>query len=268
MATINSTVTTPERLAEQFPCTARPFAVWYNPDPNANHLKWAVNDESGEASEEFEDMATALKVAAEMGKEWADEARIQAQALAKAIEANNNDAELSDIQARLDRMMSGKDDGAKNRIVKTVVCKMADFLPDIDVDARLSAERFPMTSDPYAVWFNDELKEGARWAVNDGDGNAIVSVSNFKDACTIANALKESATVNRYNPADVGCDIWMIHAQAIATLATVDRVDEIEGADESEELPAVRAMLRDMKTKLEVLAGNVDRLKQPEVQHA
>lgn len=89
MATNNSTATTPEEFAEQFPCTARPFAVWYNPDPNANHLKWAVNNESGEASEEFEDMATALKAAAEMGREWADEARIQAQALAKVSEHYN-----------------------------------------------------------------------------------------------------------------------------------------------------------------------------------
>lgn len=165
-------------------------------------------------------------------------------------------------------MMRGKDDGTKKRIVKTVVCRMADFLPDIDVDARLSAEWFPMTSDPYAVWFNEEVKEGARWAVNDEDGNAIVSVSNCEDACTIANALRVSASANLYNSEDVGRDIWMVHAQAIATLATVDRMEEIEGVDASEEFPAVRAMLRDMKIKLEILASNVDVLKQQEAHHA
>ena len=175
MAEINSTATTPEELAEQVPCTARPFAVWYNSSEGADHRKWAINGEDGEAVEDFEDMATALKAAAEMSSEWDAEARKQAEALAKVIESN--DAELLDIQARLDLMMSGKDDGTKNRIVKTVVSRMADFLPDIDVDARLSAERFPMTSDPYAVWFNDEVKEGAQWVVNGGDGNAIVSVA-------------------------------------------------------------------------------------------
>ncbi|OGS97715.1 MAG: hypothetical protein A3K04_09645 [Gallionellales bacterium RBG_16_56_9] len=266
MATNNSTATTPEELAEQFPITTRPFAVWYNSDPGADHRKWAVNDESGDAIKEFADMATALKTAAEMGREWEADAKIQAQALAKVIGAD--DAELSDIQARLDRMMSGKDDGAKNRIVRTVAMRMAEFLPDIDVTERLLAEQFPMTSDPYAVWFNDEMKEGARWAVNDEDGNAIVSVSNREAACTIAYALRVSASANRYNPEDVGHDIWMVHAQAIATLATVDRMEEIEGVDASEEFPAVRAMLRDMKAKLEVLASNVDVLKQPEVQHA
>lgn len=266
MAGINSTATTPEELAEQFPITDRPFAVWYNATPEVDHLKWAVNGMDGEAVEDFADMATALKAAAEMGCEWDEDARKQAQALAEVIKSN--DAELLDIQAHLDLMMSGKDDGAKNRIVKTVVSKMADFLPDIDVDARLSALRFPMTSNPYAVWFDDEGKEGARWAVNDDEGNAIASVSNYEDACTIANALRVSASANRYNPEEVGYDIWMVHAQSIATLATVDRMGEIEGVDASEEFPAVRAMLRDMKTKLEILASNVDVLKQPEVAHA
>ena len=266
MADANSTATTHEQLAEQFPCTARPFAVWYNSDPEADHRKWCVNGEDGVAVEEFADMETALKAAAKMGSEWDVEARKQAQALAEVIESN--DAELIDIQARLDLMMSGKDDGTKNRIVKTIVSKMADFLPDIDVDARLSAERFPMTCDPYAVWFDGEGTESARWAVNDEEGNAIVSASNYEDACTIANALRVSASANRYNPEEVGCDIWMVHAQSIATLATVDRMGEIEGVDASEEFPAVRAMLRDMKTKLEILASNVDVLKQPEAAHA
>jgi|SRR5450759_1964469 len=73
------TATTPENFAEQFPGTCRPFAVWYNPDPNVNNLKWAVNGEDGEAVEEFEDMITALKTAAEMGKEWADESTLHAE---------------------------------------------------------------------------------------------------------------------------------------------------------------------------------------------
>ncbi len=221
MAASILTATTPEQLAEQFPHTLRPFAVLYNDDPGCDSRKWAVNNENGETTQEFEDMATALKVAAEMGSEWDAEARKQAQALAEVIESN--DAELLDIQARLVLMMSGKDDGAKNRIVKTIVCKMAD---------------------------------------------SLVSASNYEDACTIANALRVSASANRYNPEEVGCDIWMVHAQSIATLATVDRMGEIEGVDASEEFPAVRAMLRDMKTKLEILASNVDVLKQPEAAHA
>ena len=88
MATNNSTATTHEELAEQFPCTARPFAVWYHSDADDNRY-WNVNAEDGCAIKEFEDMATALKAAAEMGREWADEARIQAQALAKVSEHYN-----------------------------------------------------------------------------------------------------------------------------------------------------------------------------------
>lgn len=100
--------TTPEEFAAQFPITARPFAVWYNAEPEAvNNRPWALNDDSGEASQEFDDMATALKRAAEMGKEWADEARHQAQELAKVAGAdampkvNLTDADFDDIHFRL-----------------------------------------------------------------------------------------------------------------------------------------------------------------------
>ena len=88
MATANNTATTPEELAEQFPCTARPFAVWYNSSEGADHRKWAVNGEDGHACAEFENMATALKAAAEMSGEWDAEARKQAQALAKVTGAD------------------------------------------------------------------------------------------------------------------------------------------------------------------------------------
>lgn len=88
MADANSTATTSEELAEQFPCTARPFAVWYNSSEGADHRKWAVNGEDGAACEDFEDMGTALKAAAEMSSEWDAEARIQAQALAEVTGAD------------------------------------------------------------------------------------------------------------------------------------------------------------------------------------
>lgn len=174
MSGINSTATTPEELAAQFPSTNRPFAVWYNPAPEVDY-HWVVNGESCEAIEQFSDVGQALRRAAEIGSEWDAEARKQAEALAEVIEADD----------------------------------------------------------------------------------------------AIANALRVSASANRYDPEDVGHDIWMVYAQAIATLATVDRMEEIEGVEESDEFPAVvRAMLRDMKAKLEALALNVDTLRQPEVQHA
>lgn len=110
MATNDFTATTPEELAKQFPITGRPFAIWYNAEPEAvNNRPWAVNDESGEASQEFDDLATALKAAAEMGKEWADEARRQAQALAKVNEHDNTEnltaADLEAINNRLYRVV-------------------------------------------------------------------------------------------------------------------------------------------------------------------
>lgn len=106
MAGINSTATTPEELAKQFPITGRPFAVWYDPQLEVSARPWVVNNESGDACDEFFfDLNTALKVAAERGKEWADEARIQAQALAEAIkeDANKNGAvaTLNDVRSTL-----------------------------------------------------------------------------------------------------------------------------------------------------------------------
>lgn len=82
---------TPEQMAEQFPNTKRPFAVWYNTeecfaDPDAGNRRWVVNGDDGLPHEEFEDMTTALKIAAELGAEWDEEARIQALALANILE--------------------------------------------------------------------------------------------------------------------------------------------------------------------------------------
>jgi hypothetical protein len=86
MTTNNSTATTHKELAAQFPYTDRPFAVWYNPDPKADHRKWAVTGESGIGIGDFADLVEALKTAAEMGgKEWYDEARFQAQTLANLM---------------------------------------------------------------------------------------------------------------------------------------------------------------------------------------
>lgn len=59
--TTNILTATPEELAKQFPITDRPFAVWY--DSVGGNLKWAVNNDVGEARQEFADMATALKTA-------------------------------------------------------------------------------------------------------------------------------------------------------------------------------------------------------------
>ena len=100
MAGINSTATTPEELAEQFPCTVRPFAVWYSLDQVNGRGCWAVNNESGEPTQEFEDMATALKVASELGQEWEAEARKQAQALAEVAVAKSRCVMLDSNKAQ------------------------------------------------------------------------------------------------------------------------------------------------------------------------
>lgn len=89
MADADSTAT-PAELAEQFPCTGRPFAVWYNQDAEDNRY-WVVNDQEGNSNSEedsksvFEDFAAALKFAAKLYAEsgWEAEARRQAQALAE-----------------------------------------------------------------------------------------------------------------------------------------------------------------------------------------
>lgn len=92
MAKNNSTATPEElALAEQFPSTNRPFGIWFNPTPEVEK-HWVVNQESGEVIEEFSDFALALKAAAKNGKEWAAEARKQAQALARVIVAETRTA--------------------------------------------------------------------------------------------------------------------------------------------------------------------------------
>lgn len=77
MATADFTATHKE-LSEQFPCTGRPFAVWYDPDVDDN-LHWCVNGEDGSSFKNYRDMAVALKTAAKMGAEWDEEARKQRQ---------------------------------------------------------------------------------------------------------------------------------------------------------------------------------------------
>lgn len=101
----NSTPT-PAELAEQFPCTIRPFAVWYNDGAGCNSRKWNVNDESGNVVKDFADMDKALKVAAKMEREsgWDAEARKQAQALANVIESTPApDAELDKILSNFEQ---------------------------------------------------------------------------------------------------------------------------------------------------------------------
>ena len=72
MATADFTAT-PKELSDQFPCTARPFAVWYLPDAE-DKLHWCVNGEEGKSYKQFQDIAVALKTAAEIGAEWDAEA--------------------------------------------------------------------------------------------------------------------------------------------------------------------------------------------------
>lgn len=88
MRNADDTATTHEELAEQFPPTNRPFAVWHNSAPEVDNNKWVVNGEDGEACADFADLAKALKAAAEMGAEWDAEAKRQAQTLAKVFGRN------------------------------------------------------------------------------------------------------------------------------------------------------------------------------------
>lgn len=94
MATNNSTAT-PKELAAQFPDSNRPFAVWYNP-AQEGEKHWVVNGHTCEEIAKFDDMATALKHAAKIGKEWDEEARKQAQALAK-VNGHDDTVNLSDV---------------------------------------------------------------------------------------------------------------------------------------------------------------------------
>lgn len=99
MATDNSTATTHKDLAEQLPLTFRPFAVWFNDDPDCDNRKWTVNDEQGNPFKEFSCLATALTTANkastewynEAGAEWEREVKMQAQMLATITDVSNRD---------------------------------------------------------------------------------------------------------------------------------------------------------------------------------
>lgn len=54
------------------------------------------------------------------------------------------------------------------------------------------AKKFPINTDPYSVWFNDEAVGRAKWVVNDEEGMAIVESPNYEAANKIANALRVS----------------------------------------------------------------------------
>lgn len=53
------------------------------------------------------------------------------------------------------------------------------------------AERFPINSDPFSVWFNPEAAR-TKWVVNDVDGASFVDTRDYETAAEIAFALKNS----------------------------------------------------------------------------
>ena len=83
MATKDHTATTPEEFARLFPITGRPFAVWYNTDPEAGNRKWNVNGKDGQAEKEFEEMESAFCLAEVASEKWEDEIRIQELTIAR-----------------------------------------------------------------------------------------------------------------------------------------------------------------------------------------
>lgn len=78
------------------------------------------------------------------------------------------------------------------------------------------------------------------------------------DANSTAVPSNETISAGLTRKEKLGCDIWDIYAHVIATLAMVDCMADIEDVEASEELPAVRCLLREMKSQLQALANNLE----------
>ena len=78
-----------------------------------------------------------------------------------AVPVANHDAELSDVQARLNQMMSSGDDRAKKLIFNRVVCQLAEALPDVPPEAP-AKEAEPMSPSTRNLFdAADKLREAA-----------------------------------------------------------------------------------------------------------
>ena len=163
MATDNHTATTPEEFAKLFPETRRPFAVWFNSDPEC--LNWAVNDAQGD-DKAFEDMETAFKMAEEMGKEWGDEARSQALVIANLRGGNTtanpeNATELANILDRLKLMMNEADDKSKSQIFNRAISQIAGALPKLPQEGFAKKDIPEPANDRSLRDASDQLREAA-----------------------------------------------------------------------------------------------------------
>lgn len=115
------------------------------------------------------------------------------------------------------------------------------------------AKQYPCNAEPFKVWYSfDEVNGRGCWAVNNEEGVSVYETISREDADKLSRALSGCARGVQVS------DIWMAHAQTIATIAMVDSMSEIDHIEASQEFPAVRAMLRDLKRRLELLAVNAD----------
>jgi hypothetical protein len=166
MATDNHTATTHEEFARLFPDTNRPFAVYYTTHPEAGDCRWCVNDEQGTPLEQVEDMEVAFKLAEEMGKEWREEARLQALAIANLRGSNTianqeSATELSNILDKLKLMMSGADDKNKSQIFNRVISQIAGALPELPQEGFAKKAIPEPTNDRNLRDASDQLREAA-----------------------------------------------------------------------------------------------------------
>ena len=95
-----------------------------------------------------------------------------------------------------------------------------------------ATQMFPISAEPYAVWFNSDDDEGSPpWVVNDGDGVAMLDVMNYEDASKVAYALKASEGVQ-----GLVLDDDQRKAVTYALLIGLDSYGEIERLINSAEL--------------------------------
>lgn len=78
-----------------------------------------------------------------------------------AITVEGDDAELSIVQASLDRMMSSVDDRTKRLIFNRVICQMAEALPDFPPEAHAKETKPAPAGTRNLLDAADKLREAA-----------------------------------------------------------------------------------------------------------
>jgi hypothetical protein len=123
-----------------------------------------------------------------------------------ASNATHDEAELFEIQAQLDRVMSNKDDKTKKRIFNQVILKLTDALPD------LPPETHTKVTDP---------------AATNNHSNLLHAVDKLREAGCLAEFI-QSISLNGPHDGSLHLQPAQLAGFCYAMQNTIDRIKEAE----------------------------------------